>query len=253
MKILIDSLGLQARVHLEDGQRLAGLIANMTSKHGFQVAFSQPVPLNYESLYGYDVLIITTRKKTEADYTEMELHSIINFVKEGGGLLLMSNHGDIYGRPYPDLTASDARLAQRFEIEIKNTFYASREWGQPVEISDQYMSREHPIFQGVAQANPVHHLIVNNCCSIMRGTGIPLVHLPTAMHDYRQHENPLSQCFAIARDSVENVIRGRIVVTADSGFIGSPRNRFPGKGLLDRGDNLQFIINTILWLGKIII
>jgi hypothetical protein len=42
---------------------------------------------------------------------------------------------------------------------------------------------------------------------------------------------------------------GRVVVTADSGFIGSEGTTFPGTGLIAMGDNRRFIVNILLWLG----
>jgi hypothetical protein len=249
MKILVDSLGLQARVHLRDERRLADLLEELAARPGAQAAFSPPEALSPERLAGYDVLMLTTRKKSEADYTESELDGIQGFVRDGGGLLLMSNHGDIPGRPYPDLTASDARLAGRFGIEIENTFFASSEWGRPVEIGGECLNQEHPILRGIGEANPVRSLVVNNGCSIRPEGGVPLVFLPSAMRDYREARPPASRCFAVAHDRKSGRARGRVVVTADSGFIGSAGTAFPGVGLLGQGDNLRFIVNILIWLG----
>ena len=41
---------------------------------------------------------------------------------------------------------------------------------------------------------------------------------------------------------------GRVVVLADSGFIGSAGTTRPGPGLIEQGDNLRFVLNTIAWL-----
>lgn len=241
MNILVDSLGLQARVHLRDGRRLADLLAALAAEPGFRVAFSPPEPLAPGRLAGHDVVMLTTRKHSEADYTEPELDAIEDFVRDGGGLLLMSNHGDIPGRPYPNLAASDARLARRFGIEIENSFFASPEWGRPVEIGGACLNRDHPILRGIGKENPVRSLVVNNSCSIRPEGHIPLVFLPAAMRDHREGRPPAARCFAVARD--------RIVVTADSGFIGSAGTTFPGAGLLNHGDNLRFLVNMLLWLG----
>ncbi len=112
MRVLIDSLAVQARIHRKDGKRLADFLQSLQRLPDCAVAFSTPAPLSEESLLHYDVLVITTRKKMDADYTETELIAIHEFVQRGGGLLLMSNHGDIPGRPYPDMTASDARFVR---------------------------------------------------------------------------------------------------------------------------------------------
>ena len=241
MNLLIDSLGLQARVHLRGGRRLADILSALAARPGIQTAFSPPEALSAGPLNGHDVLMLTTRKQSEADYTEPELDAIENFVRDGGGLLLMSNHGDIPGQPYPDLTASDARLARRFGIEIENSFFASPEWGRPVEILKECLNQEHPVLRGIEEASSVRVLVVNNACSIRPEGGVPLAFLPAAMRDYRENRPPASRCFAVARD--------RVVVTADSGFIGSSGSTFPGTGLLAQGDNLRFIVNILQWLG----
>lgn len=241
MNILVDSLCLQARVHLRDGRRLADLLAALAARPGFHVAFSPPAPISVDLLNGHDALMLTTRKKTEADYTEAELDAIEEFVGDGGGLLLMSNHGDIPGRSYPDMTASDDRLARRFGIEIENSFFSAPEWGRPVEIGGVCLNQDHPILRGIGEANPARSLVINNCASLRPGAGVPLVSLPATMRDFREDRPPASRCFAVARD--------RVVVTADSGFIGSAGTTFPGAGLLNQGDNLRFLVNIFAWLG----
>ncbi len=249
MNILINRIGLQAQVHLRDGRRLADLLADLAARPDLRVAFSPPVALSADLLNGQDVLMLTTRNKADADYTEAEIASIEGFVRRGGGLFLMSNHGDIPGRPYPDLTASDARLARRFGIEIENSFFAAPEWGRTVEIREEDLTQDHPVIRGMALENRVRSLVFSNCSSILPGEGVPLVFLPEAMIDNRDGRSPQSRCFAVALDL--SAPGGRVVVTADSGFVGSEGTTFPGAGLIARGDNRQFVINILLWLGKI--
>ncbi len=247
MNLLIDSLSLQARVHLHDGRRLATLLENLAAHPGVRVDFAPPAALSADTLKGQDVLLLTTRKPAEADYAEAEIVAIADFVRCGGGLLLMSNHGDIPGRPYPDLTASDARLARRFGVELENAFFAAPEWGRPVEIRSENLNLNHPALAGIPPQNPVRALVINNCASIRTGPAAPLAFLPQTLVDHRDGRSPASRCLAVALD--RDLAGGRVVVTADSGFIGSPGTTFPGVGLLGRGDNLRFVVNTLLWLG----
>lgn len=247
MNLLIDSLGLQARVHLRDGRRLADLLAAFAARPGVHVDFSPPAALAAEQLAGQHVLMLTTRKPTEADYAEAEIAAIADFVRRGGGLLLMSNHGDIPGRPYPDLTASDARLAARFGVEIENSFFAAPEWGRTVDIRAESLNPDHPVLRGEPPEHPVRALVVHNCASLRSETGVPLVFLPAAMIDHRDGRTPDTRCFAVALD--RDAAGGRVVVTADSGFIGSAGTTFPGAGLLNQGDNLRFLVHILQWLG----
>lgn len=249
MNLLIDSLSLQARVHLQDGRRLSFLLAGLGECSGVRAAFSPPAALCDEQLEACDAVMITTRKHVEADYTEAELDAIERFVRRGGGLLLMSNHGDIPGRPYPDLTASDARLAARFGIAIENSFFADAEWGRPVACCADARNPRHPVMTGHSPDHPVQTMVISNCASILPGAADALVTLPPSLVDYRDARSPASRCLAVALD--RDACGGRIVVTADSGFIGSPGTVFPGAGLLGQGGNLRFVVNTLLWLGGV--
>jgi hypothetical protein len=193
--------------------------------------------------------VITTRKKQDADYTQTELAAIPDFVRRGGGLLLMSNHGDIPGRSYPDMTASDAVLAFKFGIEIENSFFASPIWKKQVKISARNLRVDHPILSGVRCINPVRSVFTINCCSIKSGPGTPIISLPDMMMDYRDGRSHQSRYFAIAVDRGLDGMRGRIVVTTDSGFICSGETTYPGTGLIEKGDNRRLIVNILHWIG----
>ena len=61
MKVLIDSRGLQARVHLEDQNRLAVFLRAIGSIEGCSAAFSSGLAITKSDLGDVDVLIGTTR------------------------------------------------------------------------------------------------------------------------------------------------------------------------------------------------
>jgi hypothetical protein len=117
-----------------------------------------------------------------------------------------------------------------------------------VEIREENLIHDHPVLRGIAAANPVRSLVINNCSSIRPGAGVPLAFLPEAMLDHRDGRSPRTRCLAVALDRCAS--GGRVVVTADSGFIGSEGTTFPGTGLIARGDNRRFILNILLWLGN---
>ena len=262
MRVLIDSLGLQARIHHQEGIRLNTFLLEVRQLPGCVVRFSPPAPLSPELLEDHDVLVITTRKKQDDPYTQAELEAIPGFVQRGGGLLLMTNHGDIPGKPYSNMTLNDALLASKFGIEIENSFFASHEWKKPVEFSSADLWREHPIISGAQTGQPVRSLVMSTCSSLQAGEGgFPLAFLPERMCDYRNGSTPKDRYFAMAADRGRLTGKGRVVVTADSGFIGSKADTqpgliaadattHPGFGWIEAGDNLRFILNTLLWLGE---
>jgi hypothetical protein len=55
--------------------------------------------------------------------------------------------------------------------------------------------------------------------------------------------------FAVAVDEPQGG-NGRVVITADSGFIGDDTTDYPGPGLIHQGDNLLFIRQVFQWLLK---
>lgn len=261
MRVLIDSLGLQARIHSQDGQRLATFLLVLAQIPDCAVHFSTPAPLSHERLRGYDVLVITTRKKQDNPYTEAELEAIPAFVRRGGGLLLMANHGDVPGKPYPNMTLNDDLLARKFGIEIENAFFASPGWKDSVEIPGADLWSTHPIISGTQTGQPVRTLVTHNCSSLRTGEGgVPLASLPGTVRDYRNGSTHRDRHFAVAADRGRLTGKGRVVVTADSGFIGSQANTQPGLiaanattrpglGLIEAGDNRSFIRNALIWIG----
>ncbi len=52
MRVLIDSLGLQARIHSQDGRRLATFLLVLAQIPDSAVHFSPPAPLSHESTQG---------------------------------------------------------------------------------------------------------------------------------------------------------------------------------------------------------
>ncbi|MBM4459804.1 MAG: hypothetical protein FJ011_18920 [Chloroflexi bacterium] len=250
MNVIVDGNGLQARAHAQDGRRLDTFLALLAGLPACRVSVSPEAPLTAELLAGQDVLIITTRKWQTSPYTLTELDSIPAFVRQGGGLLLLSNHGDVPGRHPLDMTRSDALLARAFGIEIENAFFSHPEPSRLSEFGEADLLAGHPILRGAAGEAPVRSLVTNNCCSIVSPDGAPLIRLTDRMIDHRNGFSSQGRCFAIALENNLKVARGRVVMVADSGFIGTAGTTFPGVGLIDQGDNSRFAQNAVRWLGR---
>lgn len=250
MRVLIDGNALQARAHARDGKRLTSFLDLLRAIPGCEAAFSPEESLRAARLEDQDVLVITTRKWQDAPYSREEIESIAAFVRAGGGLWLMSNHGDVPGRHPLDMTRSDAVLARQFGIEIENAFFAHPEPKTLSELTESDMLTTHPIIRGAAGEAPVRSVVTNNCCSIVASDGAPLMRLNDRMIDHRNGFSPQGRCFAVALEDNEPVGGGRVVVTADSGFIGTEGTTFPGVGLIGHGDNGRFAQNVVRWLGR---
>lgn len=253
MKVLIDSRGLQAQVHLADQTRLAVFLRTVGSIEGCSVTFSSGPALTGKDMVAIDVLIGTTRYPEESAYSPEELEALDSFVRGGGGLLLMTNHGDLPGSNPHDMTQFDAAAARLFDLQLEPTWFQDPEWGKLSHLSGEDLLATHPIIRGGPGEVPVRTIVTNNCSSILAtGTGHRLVVLSPGMVDLRNGTPPAGRLFAHALDaeSGSNLVgQGRVVTVADSGFIGNDESLVPGPGLIGHGDNARFIQNVVRWLG----
>ena len=270
MKVLLDSRTLQVRADAADGARLATLIENI-EVDGSTVELSDD-RLTPEAVRGFGIVVIPTRANSEGnEYTDEELGSVEAFVHEGGGLLLLSNHGPLPDVPY-DHTRYDRELANVFGITIEPAWFALPE-GRHSEgelsaearvetiraayaagsvalttLEGEALASDHPVIAGPAGGASVHSVVTNNCCGISAEGCIPLVWLAPSMVDWSKTYDPRTCLFAAALDEGRER-KGRVVVVGDSGFLGSEDTTAPGPGLIGHGDNLRFVLNALSWLA----
>jgi hypothetical protein len=248
MRVLIDRLGLQAQRHIKDGTRLSTFITDLVSA-SHPTAFSSGQELTAEELGEFDILVITTRWRKP--FSPGEIQAIRVFVRSGGGLLLLSNHADCDRNPN-DTRRDDAELAGAFGVAIQRTFFVHELGPQYGLLSGAALNSEHPIIRGSTDGDRVRLVVTRTCSSLQAPAGHPLISLPKEMVDRRDNRHANGELFAIALDArsgLEPEDRGRVVIAADSGFIGTEGTIGPGPGLLGQGDNLQFVRNAIHWLN----
>lgn len=243
MRVLIDRYALQSRVHFDDGVRLVSFIAAV-AEAGADVAFAAG-PLTVDTIDGADVLVIPTRSlahpkarptTTEGrPYTQDELEAIHSFVHAGRGLLLMTNHGDVPAQGTPDHTEEDARLAARFGIVIERSCFATE--GGPTTLRVDATA-------GDAVLGGIRTVVTMTSASLRGESAIPLVPLAATMADRRGGLDPARRHFAVRTPNL------RVIVTGNSGFVGTPGTRWPNQGLFAQGDNARFVVNAIRWLAS---
>jgi hypothetical protein len=247
LRLLLDSRAMQTRVHVEDGVRLDTFIKAMEAA-GVTVVFSAD-RLDADSVRGADVVLIPTRHAVDGnEYSPAELTALARFTAEGGGLLLMSNHGDLPGQKPWDHTRHDRVLAARFGVDIRPAWFEQQESGGPTTFEGDLLNSDHPVFAATDSHRAVRTVVASACAAISRGTGTPLVSLAPSMVDLRDGLAISEYLFGCALERT-SARRGRVVVLANSGVIGSAGSTRPGPGLIEHGDNLRFVLNTIAWLG----
>lgn len=268
--VLLDSQSAQAVVHRWDNARLSDLCAALTERGAFHVAFSDEQTPLADQLREVAVFIITSRfgppvtgefehprerltasaARPEPAYSDADLAALTDFVGRGGGLLLMSNHGDLPGHNAWDWTRHDRTVAAAFGVSLEPAWFA----GPPPEafptIEDSCLLADHPIIRGLAGEEPVRQLVVGPSCALRGGAdAVPVVRMGPTMVDWRDGRAVDGYCFAVALEANEER-RGRVVVTARSGFLGSAGTTYPAPGLLQRADNRRFVMNAVRWLAR---
>ena len=169
MRVLIDSRGLQALVHLEDGRRLGVFMSTIEGIAGCSMTFSTGSSLTGSGLSDCDVLVVTTRYPREHAYSQAERATFRDFVGDGGGLLLMSNHGDLPGSNPHDMTQYDAVMARQFGVGLECTWFQNPSTGELWRFFGNSLLAGHPILAGGQNEKPVQTIVTNNCSSIVAG------------------------------------------------------------------------------------
>lgn len=243
MKVLLDSNGLQAAVYLglhssqkaKDacGRRLTTLLS-IIKNLGCDIAFTDVKTgvITNNSLIDCSVLVITTRRPGLPRPSESELETIRQFVQRGGGLLIMSNH------PWPHMPnpIPDLYTASLFGVTLNGPIYKQHRFMRRlIRIQGDDLC-QHSITDGLK--GPI---VFRNGCRINTSAGNIIAMLPGEKYE--------PNIFAVAVEEPQNE-KGRVVVTADSGFIADDDTNFPGQGLIHKGCNMRFIRQVFEWLLK---
>ncbi|MCH8907174.1 MAG: hypothetical protein IH840_08805 [Candidatus Heimdallarchaeota archaeon] len=198
-------------------------------------------------LLNFDIYVVLTRIQA---YEKSEVGAIFDFVKHGGNLLLMSNH--------PPLHKYDSFLANKFGVELENSRYWSGERGVYSILTDEDLA-EHSIIVNNKEMT-INSIVTNTTCSIISKNGLPVIYLSKLMvglsgleeqKEVQNIEPEERKIFGLSidRKSSDLDIDGKVVIIADSGFIGEKDSTFPGYGLIEEGDNLLFIKRLFLFLS----
>ncbi|MHC5039546.1 MAG: hypothetical protein ACYTHM_19765 [Planctomycetota bacterium] len=242
MKILLESRSLQGQAHREregaKGKRLNVFLEILQSAATRTTVQWTPGALEQKQLEDVDVLIIPTRM---GPIDAAEIRILETFVRDGGGLFLLSNHHPLH--------ECDALIARAFGIRLEGTFF--RTPGSPTRIArDDFLEMDR--LQGEGERERFHGLVTNTTCSLWCDDGAPLARLPETMREKTTDEPPDGALFALAFDGRSGAWpgrKGRLLVLADSGLLGDRESRIPGPGLIEEGDNRTFLRNAVQWLA----
>lgn len=195
-----------------------------------------------ENLKNSDCLIILTRIKA---FSDDEINLILNFInKMGKNLLLMSNHNP--------LELNDNDLTRKLGVTLSGGYWGGKA-KEFTTIDNEYLSN-HTIIRGKGEEKSISSVVVNTTCRIISNIGEPFIFLPNTMEGGWSSENEeliKNKVFGLVIDGEyynNEIIKGRVVILADSGFIGDKDSIFPGFGLIDKGDNILFLQRILQYL-----
>ena len=272
MHILFDSLSSQVQVHRRLNIRMNTLLGAIQSER-WTHSFSQgPITKSSGQLDGCDVLAILTREQLSFDgyftnpieskafaYTDEEIDAMQSFVKNGGGLLLISNHG-----PYnPDNnppndgalgdTQYDVKLAEAFGVVINPAHFNDKDGNTLLQMTNENNSLNPGLESGILFQ--VSKIAVHNSCGIQGKKSTPwtsIAKIPDDAKDnsgykIKSHDPKANQQqhYAIRLDN------SRVIVAGNSGLAGDDGCTIPAPGTILYGNNLLFLLNCFKYLGGI--
>ena len=156
----------------------------------------------------------------------------------------MSNHN-----PFDVL---DNDLTRKMGVTLSGGYWG----GKPTEFTtiDKECISNSKIIRGKKGEQNISSIVTNTTCRIISDIGEPLIYIPNTMKGGWSSENEeliKNKVFGLAIDGEyynNEIIKGRVVILADSGFIGDKDSIFPGYGLIDKGDNVLFLERILQYL-----
>lgn len=191
------------------GKRLTGVERTLAAL-GHRLMIARP---DSEVLAKAKLLIVASRSQ-DLPFTTAELEAIRDFVRRGGGLLLMANHRHFI------MPQQQVALALGLPFGFIDATIAS---SPVIDLS------RHELTAGCDGG-----VVVRNSTAIAAGPGaIAVAHFAA---DSRHR-------FAVAAEAGA----GRVVATGDSGFIASSDDT--GRDMFASGSNAAFFANCVRWLA----
>lgn len=213
-----------------------------------------------ESLANVDVYVSLTRYINQPNpppvgtgfsYEDSELAALEDFVSQGGGILLMSDHGHGETDDVPDFTQNDAALASVFGITLKNIFVTRRDPEHPDRPVYMVMEMDPDLPEDARYlANQVAHVSSHDSCIMLPPSEFtPLVRFPEGATAY---DHAVGHNIDLPNDHFSILVpygQGKVIVVGNSGMVGDYGSPNPAPGLITLENNLMFFLNCVTYLA----
>lgn len=207
----------------------------------------------------HEINIDNWKLPTPSAFTDLEINKINNWVKNGGNLLLVADH-----MPFP---GASKKLAEEFGIEWINGFVIdSLRWDLSEFIKDDNTLLEHAITQGRFNDESIDAVFsyygsgfkINNpnITGLFKFINKDIVSYQTEEAWKMFPHTPLLPTSNLYQAAALEHGKGRVVIVAESSLFSAQlvgKNRKPiGINYIEKGQNLQFVLNLFHWLSRII-
>jgi hypothetical protein len=250
------------------GGRYAPFV-NLISHDGFTVDRNREA-FSGERLSGYSILVISNaegkEKKYQPAFTEEECSAVQDWVRNGGGLLLIADH-------YPMGSAAQS-LAKRFDVEMGNGYVSdSMHYEGDTKWKDQLVfSREngllktHPITEGRISTEQIRKVVTFTGQSLTCPPGgTTLLDLSSSATEsvpdsiwtkgsktFTRFTDPIpvaGKCQGLALQFG----KGRVVILGEAAMLTAQIDKGKKFGMnIPGNDNRQFTLNLMHWLSGLL-
>lgn len=237
--------------------------ADLVTNDGYRVVPNRE-ELRKNVLVGYGVLVIAgalgsanadSPDRASPAFTEQECDVIQGWVRDGGALLLVTDHA-----PYG---AAAARLAARFGVEVSNARTADLAHFERKTLDASWIlfSREnggladHAITRGRDPSERIHRVMSFTGESLKGPKGsLALLRLSDQAYDVVDFDHPAQARIVSAAGRSQAVVlafgKGRVAVFGEAAMLSAQNVAFgmnyPGT------DNRQFVLNLMHWLSGLL-
>lgn len=211
-----------------------------------------------ESLANTDVYVSLTRFINEPNpppdgtgfsYRDSELAALEDFVSQGGGILLMTDHGAT--EEIPNWTENDAALASVFGVTLKNIFVTHKDPEHPDRPEYMVMEMNPDLPEDVKYiANQVAHISAHDSSIMLPPPEFtPLAMFPEGSTAF---DKEVKKYIDLPNPYFSILVpfgAGKVIVVGNSGIVGDYGSPDPAPGLINVENNLMFFLNCVSYLG----
>jgi hypothetical protein len=249
----------EAHQNLHTAGGLYKPFADLITNDGYRVTANKQ-PFSKDVLKGYQILVIANAtgslrdaaKASNPAFTAIECQAVEAWVKEGGALLLITDHHQYGAAAQPLAKRFGVEMSQVETLDPQNT--VDRTPGKLVFARENGLLGDHPITWGRGSSEQINRVVTYSGQSLLGPRGsVPFLILADTAIDRPIGSNVFVP--AAGRCQAEAFIhgKGRVVVFGEAAALSAQWYMGGRVGMNEPGnDNRQLALNTMHWLSGLI-